>query len=156
MTINSQSILKDALTYMKNTIASGITDPISASRTSSSQFVMSTFPEARAEYPHITITTNYGEISKLGMQSIVMNSPVRFNIQVWSADMKNKDQLAGSIVNLIRQIQYGNNPVTGVPSGTVNIGLHNIRMLPTYDVDEVGKRGVHRKVIPVEYDFIFN
>lgn len=154
MTINNVSILSDSLRRMKELIASGITDPISASRSASSRFVMSTFPERNAEYPLITVSNRHGPSDRLGMQSEVMNLPVQFTVQVWGDTMKNKDTLAGSVLNLLRVSQYGIDSIANTGTGTNIEGLYDLQLTNMFDLDEEGKKGLHRKVIEFNYNFM--
>lgn len=151
-TINNQSIIEDITKRLKNLIASGITDPISSTRTGSSAFVMTSFPEKRAEYPMITLRINLGASEHLGMQSEGKLIPVLLFIDVWSKNVGMKDWLAGSVFNVLRENQYGTNTTTG--SGTVLERLYDFRLLNMVDLDEPGAGGVHRKSIQCQYQFV--
>jgi len=152
--INDASILHDGVLRMKHLLASGITDPISASRSSGYQFVMTSYPERKVEYPIITIKANQGTMERMGMQSEMAFLPIIFTIDVWSKKTKERDELSGSVFSLLRQCQYGKNSIANTGSGTVLETLYDFRLLSIVDFDEPGKEGIHRKMMTAQYKYI--
>lgn len=139
---------------MKALIASGISDPISATRSGSSSFVTSTWPESYAEYPFVLIGARFGSTTRMGMQSEIMSVPVQMTIQIVTTKMSDKDQLSGSIFHLLRTCQYDINSVANTGSGTNLERMYDFRLVNNFDRDEIGKRGEHRKIMEIEYDIV--
>lgn len=93
-----------------------------------------------------------GVMERLGMQSEGVIIPVNFVINVFSKNVKERDQLAGSVFNLLRVSQYDVDSTTG--SGTVLERLYDFQMGNIVSLDEPNKEGLHRKIIEVSYKFI--
>jgi hypothetical protein len=151
-TINNQSIISDSTLRFKHLLASGITDPISATRTTS--FVMTSWPERKIEFPLITVRTNLGVSERLGMQSEGQYLPILVFIDVWSKNVRERDVIAGSVFEILRQNQYGTDSTGNTGSGTILERLYDFRLLNMVDLDEPGKEGIHRKSIQAQYKYV--
>ena len=150
-TFNDVSILHDVVIRMKQILASGITDPLSRGG-GGSTFILSSYPKRKVSYPVITINSNFGPGTKLGMQSEGVMVPVNVYVDVWTTDVKQKDTLAGSIFNLLRTTQLGLNGTVG--SGTSLERLYDFNIRSMVDFDEPGKEGLHRKAMEFGYKYL--
>ena len=153
MSIADQSILHDVVIRMKTLLASGITDPLSRGGAGSS-FVMAAFPEKKVNFPIITVKANMGTSTKMGMYSEMAFIPVNVGLDVWTKSTKQRDEISGSIFNLLRTSEYDIDATTG--SGTILERLYDFKLLGTVDLDEPGKDGLHRKVINCRYNYVTN
>jgi hypothetical protein len=148
--INAGSIPHDSVLVIRQILASGTTDPITATRSADSKFILTSYPTRPAEYPIITIKCNTGPSELLGSNSEAMQIPLDFEVRVWARNEKEKDELMGAVINQLRTSQKGINPI----SGTESFGLFDFHMDGSANVDEPGVEGVLSKVLPVGYNFI--
>ncbi|MEK6885279.1 MAG: hypothetical protein AABY22_36950 [Nanoarchaeota archaeon] len=150
-TISNPSIISDAIIRIRSLLSSGLSDPGSP-RAGTEQFILTSWPERSVKYPIITLDATMGVMERLGMQSEGAVVPVNFVINVFSKNVKQRDQLAGSVFNLLRTSQYDIDGTTG--SGTVLERLYDFRLANITSLDETGKEGLHRKIIDCQYKFI--
>lgn len=146
MAVQSVSIIHDSVTKLAAVIASGVTDPVS-SRTGTSKFVMTSFPQRDVQYPLITVKHEAGRSSPMGMNTESQEHIEEFRISVFSRDALRMDAIAGSAINAIRTTQF---------SGTVGLianNLHDFRVIGGAQFDEPGEMGIHRKDIVISYRF---
>lgn len=151
MSIDSSRPIKDGVLLLKDLISGGIADPVSGNRTSTtSKFVMASYPKREVIYPLITISQNGMNGQRAGMNSEVMFDRMRFQVDVWAKDVKYKDEIAGSVIQVLRTSQ------DTATSGTQAFGLYDFRLINTTDIDDPDIEGVHRKVIEFDYLYIHN
>jgi len=135
--ISSSTFLSDSVLFLRDLLKSGLTDPLSGTRASSSAFVMTSFPQRDAIYPLITIKDNgVSDVKRLGMQSEMSWINIPIEVRVWARNTKERDTLSQQIYNYLQKNQFG----TG--SETTNFGIHDFKctsMLNIDDIDENGK-----------------
>ena len=149
MAINGSTLISQTTLFIRDLLLSGITDPLSGTRTSSERFVMSAYPEREVNYPIITVkSTNVNTLRKGGMSSEdqIMNLP--FEVRVWARNQAEKDQIAEQVHYLLRT-----NQITG-GSATVDQGLFNFNLDSTVNVDELGKNKPKSKVMEISYNLV--
>lgn len=148
MTITSitpATFISDTLIYLRDTINTGVTDPRSAQRPSSTNFVMTSFPEKPAFYPLITVEAeNIADVERLGLQSEATLTEMTVKVRVWSRSLTEKDKLAQSVMTTLRTNQTD-------ATGSIVTGLHDYSIINTVDVDEIGEGAVKSKIIRVRY-----
>lgn len=154
--VNDTTILHDAILTLRNIIASGVTDPISATRSTNSKFVMTSYGTRPTEYPVITITDAGITGRALGMHSEAQEVSLMFRIDIQSTEVgysnKGRDWVYDDLYDALRTNQTGVSPI----SGTQSHGLHNFRQLTAFNVDEPGPKGRHRKIVTIAYDYYTN
>lgn len=150
--INSSRIVKDVTVKLRQILSSGITDPSAAKRDADSRFVMTSFPERPTEYPFMTVRCNLGPGDRLGISSEGIYIPVNVFVDVFAKNVRDKDELAGSVFNVLRVSQYGVDATTG--SGTVVADLYDFTFVGMTDMDEPGKEGIHRKIVECQYKWV--
>ena len=64
MTVETNTFIRDIIFFIKNDLASNITDPIVGSRASGSSFIMTSYPQKQVQYPLITIKLTNQEASR--------------------------------------------------------------------------------------------
>ena len=145
--VTSETFVRDSIFFIKNDLVSNITDPLSTKRDSDSKFVMTSYPQRKAQYPLITVGLENADAKRTGMQTNAMDMDLTFEVRVWARNVKERDELFEDVLNRLRTIQF-----TG--SGSVNADLHDFNITSTVNVDEAGEGGVHSKVITATYKFI--
>jgi hypothetical protein len=153
MSVADNSILHDVVIRIKSLLASGISDPLSRDSTGSS-FILSSYPDKIIRYPVIVTSANLGNSNKMGMFSEMASLPVSVKIDVMTKSTKQRDEMTGSIFNLLRTSEYGMNATTG--SGTILERLYDFKLNGTVDLDEPGIDGMHRKIINCSYNYVTN
>ena len=149
--INSVSIPRDVVLFMRDLISGTIPDPLSNRQTqsgdagSNARFVMTSWPERAVAYPLITVTHVSATDQRLGISTTDALMTNRLQVDVWSKQKSMTDGLTGSIYYTVRNSAL----TTAVASGLFTFRLAGMRNL-----DEIGKGGIHRKSIDVEYDVI--
>lgn len=151
--VSDTAILHDALLSLRAIVSSGTTDPISATRGTNSKFVMTAYPERPTEFPLIVITDAGINATSLGQQSEAQEVSLTFRIDIQSTTIgyssQGRDRIWDDMYDALRTSQMG---VAGW-SGTQSHGLHNFRLLNTFNIDEPGPKGIHRKIATVSYDY---
>lgn len=142
--VNTGSVLRSSITYIRSVLASGVTDPISATRASDSSFVVTNFPEKSVNYPIIVISTELGASSKLGLYSEGLKTSLRLSVDIHSKTVKQRDQLSDDVFHHLRTTQ----------SGTKSNNLYDLRLLATQSQNEMGREGIHRRTLEFSYLFL--
>lgn len=137
------SILRSSITYLRSVIASGVSDPITATRNSNSSFVVTNFPDKDVNYPLIVLSNDLSSSSKMGLYSEGLKHPLRLSVDIFSKTVKQRDQLTDDVFHVLRTNS----------SGTKAQGLYDFKLLSTASLDEPGKEGIHRK--NMEFSFLF-
>ena len=135
--ITSATFLSDSILFLRDSLKTNITDPISGTRDTTSSFVMTSYPQKKTQYPLITVKDNgVSDVKRLGMQSEQSWVSIPVEVKVWGRNMVELDSLSQSVYNFLQKNQFG----TG--SETINFGLHDFRctsMINLSDIDENGK-----------------
>ena len=145
MVVTAGSIVHDTIIRLAQLIASGVTDPISGSRSAKSKFVTFSFPDHDVQYPLITIQGRIISDTRLGVPSQNMRTDVAVEARVWSKSTTQRDGLADKIYETVVSNQSNS------ASGTEAFGLYDLRTLRQVNIDEPGKEGVHSKVQEFAY-----
>jgi len=143
--INVATFIRDVLFFIKNDLQSNITDPL-GSRSGSSAFIMTSFPQRNVKYPLVTIKVTNQEATRAGMQTTAMDVTVTLEIRIWARNQKEKDTLFTEIYDRLRTIQFA----TG---GSIDNNLHDFTLLSGVEVDEEGARGIKSRIMQVQYKF---
>lgn len=150
MTVSGSTILHDSVLKVRALIASGVTDPISATRWTASgcKFVVTSFPDRLVQYPVITVQGHRLLDERMGTQTQAMKTPVRLVVNVWSKATKERDTLADAVYQTLKTSQMG----TGAGwTGTELDLLYDFHLINEFDIDETGMRGIHRKYMEFSY-----
>lgn len=144
MAVSGSTILHDSVLKVRALIASGVSDPISANRWTASgcRFVVTSFPERLVQYPVITVAGNKGRDERMGTQTQAMKTPVFVEVDVYSKSTKERDTLADAVYQTLKTSQMG---IQAGWTGTELDLLYDFHFLNEFNIDEVGKRGIHRK-----------
>ena len=144
--IRSANLVKDTTYFLKSFLKTNITDPITANRPSTSNFISTSYPSAdkKVVFPMITIVDRNSSDIKLGMQSEQRQVVVRCEIRVWGSTVKERDEISDEIYNDIRD-----NEITA-STGFKDNGLHDLRLVSRVNIDEPN---IKSKVM--EYDFLY-
>ena len=148
--VGSTTLLHDATLLIRDLIASGVTDSIT--RVGNEKFVMTSYPERPVKWPIITVKGNR-TTEFLGMYSESQGVNLDFEVRIWASNALQKDGLAGSVYEALREHQTGISPY----SGTEPYGLVNFSLISEVDVDETneeGKSGVRSKVQNYRYFYV--
>lgn len=161
--VNNVSLVKDSILALRGLIASGVTDPISASRAGSSAFVMTSWPDRPVQYPVIILDWRIGESTRMGAKTEAQMIPITIEAHIRAKATDTRDGLAGSLIEAIRTFQYDNSPA----SGTINQDLNHFRIRPSINLPPEGPDGemaaaqpkgqtrerIHTTIIPFSYDY---
>ena len=148
MTVSGSTILHDSVLKIRALIASGVTDPISASRSSDTKFVATAFPSRKVEYPLITVEGNKVSDERLGTNTQSMRSDIRCEVNVFSKQTKERDTLTDSIYQTLKTSQMGTQAGW---TGTELDGLYDFKFFGENNIDEEGQKGLHRKRMEFGY-----
>jgi len=133
-------------------IASGTTDPL-GSRKTNSKFIMTSYGERPVDYPVVVLSDAAINSTPLGQQSEAMAVGMTFRLDILAkkvgAGSDSRDWVWDDVYNALRTNQRGVSP----QSGTQSHGLHNFRLLNTFNLDEPGPKGLHRKIATISYDY---
>ena len=144
MSIASATLQHDVLLWLRDKLISSLTDPVS--RTGNEKFVMTSWPERPVRYP-VVILEIIGESSKpLGVGVEASNVTLRVRIHVFSKSTAQRDAIADEIFRKLEQTQLD-------ITGSALAGLHDFKLLNSFNQDEAGEGGLHRKIIDVSYTF---
>jgi len=144
MTISSATFIRDILFFIKNDLATNVTDPLSSSRDVNSHFVLTAYPQRVAIYPLITIKVLNYTANRAGMQTTDMDMKMNIEVRVWGRNTKERDELFTSVLRRLQSIQF-----TTSTGSEVN-GLHDFNLNSAVEIDEPD---VKSKVIEVRYSF---
>jgi len=141
-----ETLISDLLFFLKDYLISNIDDPVSASRGSSSKFVMTSFPEREVKYPLIVLQITNVEETRAGMQTTAMDISLTAEIRIWSKSVAQSDKLCQNILDKLADIQFIND-------GSIDNDFHDFNILSTVRVDEPGKGGTKSRIIQLQYRF---
>ena len=147
MTVSSNTFIRDVLFFVKNSLTTGVTDPITATRNSQSAFIMTSHPQRFVEYPLITIKlTNQSAVSA-GMQTNAMDVVISIEIRVWARNQKEKDELANDCYIVLRDLQFT------ASTGSVANYLYDFELLSAVEIDEDGTNQPKSRILGIQYKF---
>ena len=156
MSIADATLLTDATLELRHILASGCTDPglcASGSRSASSSYIMTSYPKKPSQFPFIIIQDDNISDERLGAGNEASKVNLTFKVDIFSTkvgyDATGRDRIWNNVYDTLRTNQLGTSPV----SGTHLIGLHDFKLLNTWNMDEPGIEGVHRKIARVRYNY---
>ena len=151
MPVGTSTFIRDSVLFIRDLLRTGVTDPISATRSSSSQFVMTSYPRRPTEYPLISIQLRGAATAFVGgMQSEAMMPKLRYEIRVWARNHKEKDQISEDVIDTLRD------EMLTASTGTVAYGLHDYLLRSLTPLDESGENGPVSNILEVEYLLILS
>lgn len=135
-TISGTTFISDSVLFLRDSIRSSVTDPISSKRVSGASFVMTSYPQRSAIYPLIIIKDDgISDVKRLGMQSEQSYVNIPIEVRVWARNIKERDELSQQVYNFLQKNQLG----TG--SETTNFGLHDFQCTSMINIDDVDENG---------------
>ena len=141
------TFIRDILFFIKDDLASNITDPHAGKRKGTSAFVMTSYPQRAVEYPVITIRMTNQIANRSGMQTTAMDVTVELEIRVWARNQKEKDNLFTDVYDRLRSIQFT------ASTGSIANNLHDFTLSSAVEVDEEGERGIKSRIGQFQYRF---
>jgi len=143
--VQTATILRDTIFYIKDFLDGEITDPIS-NRPTNQKFIMTSYPTRATTYPLITIKdTNSYDSQTLGFQSEASQHYIEIEIRVWAKSTKQRDDMADQIYQKLKDNQIG-------ASGTSQANdIHDFQLLSSVNVDEPE---IKSKVMSFKFLFI--
>lgn len=143
---SKSTILRDVLFFVKDDLENNVTDPISAARSNTSKFVMTSFPQRKVEYPLITIKATNIQALRSGMQTTAQDITITLEIRIWAKNQKDKDTIYTDVLNRLANIQF-------TASGSIDNDFHDHNVLSSVEVDEEGDGGVKSRILQLQYSF---
>ena len=142
--VNWATIIADVLWYLRDFLASNISDPIT--RPSGERFVMTSYPSRAVTYPIITIKDmNSEDEGMLGFQSEAAKHYITIEIRVWVRTTKERDQMSDEIYQELKDNQIG---TTGTSQA---FDLHGLKLLSRININE---DKIKSKVFQIQFLFI--
>ncbi len=141
--INSATFTADLVNYIRDLLNTNITDPLN--RSLQERFVMTEYPRRKVSYPIITVTdmgTNQESPLGMGSQGTILRLGVE--IRIWARNVKERDELFGSIHEYLRTNQLVGDDIT-------KANLHDFKLDSVVNVSE---DNVKSKIMEVSYLFI--
>lgn len=146
--VNSSNFLTETILWVRNTLRTRVTDPISGSRSGGEHFVMTSYPQRSVKYPIITIQDVGSDAGNIGMGSEMQLIRIRLEIRVWARNVKERDEIAQEVINDLRTYQ------TDLAGSIKGADLHDFNTTSMVNVNELGEGGIKSKVITIQYLFI--
>jgi len=150
MAINSSNLLSEVILFIRNTLRTNITDPLSGKRATGESFVMTSYPRRDIKYPVITVRGKINGDTKLGQQSEKALVQLAIEVRVWARNEKEKNDLFGSIYDHLRTNQY---PCSTANTST-NETLFDFGIDFANDLDDPGDEGIKSKISQFRYIII--
>lgn len=144
--VSINTFINDILSFIKTDLLANITDPISGSRSGTSKFVMTSYPQRKVQYPLITLKITNQVASRAGMQVTTMDVGVNLEIRIWARNEKEKDTLSTKVYDRLRSIQF-------TTTGSTQNDLHDYSLLSMNEVDEPGEQGIKSRILQIGYTF---
>ena len=141
--ISSATYVADLVNFIRDKLASNITDPLASVRTSGERFVMTEYPRRAVRYPIVTVTDRGSkQEQRLGMQSEGTILRLTLEIRVWGRNVKERDELYDSIHNYLRTEQFDT---------LTNANLHDFDLSSVVNVSE---EEVKSKVVEITWLYV--
>jgi hypothetical protein len=134
--IGSSTFVSDPVLFIRDSLRTNITDPISSTRGSSSAFVMTSFPQRNVLYPMLIVkSTGPTQNKRLVMQSQQSWMDIPIEVRVWGRNVVERDSLSQQVFAYLQKNQFG----TG--SQTIPFGLHDFNLISNIPIDDVDENG---------------
>lgn len=144
MAVSTNTFIKDSTLLIRSFVASGVTDPISASRNAASKFVLTANPTRNIEWPHVVIKQENISSRRLGLASEQQLVTIPFSTRIWARNQTEKDDLTQQTLNALRTRQYG--------SAEANENkLFGFEVTSATDIDELEQNGPKSKILRFQY-----
>ncbi len=91
--VEKDTLVRDFLFFIKDDLAGSITDPITSTRSTNSNFVMTSYPSRHVQYPVVTIKITNIESIRAGMQVTTQDITLTMEIRIWARNEKEKDEI---------------------------------------------------------------
>lgn len=151
MTVSTSTFVRDAVLFVRDALASAVTDPISSSRPAGQKFVLTAYPEKPTVYPLITVMPrNIVTDKPLGQSSNGQIVAMVLEVRVWGRTATERDKLTQETYNALRSIQLTEN------TGSNANNLFDFTLRSSVPIDEKGKAGIHSMVSEYSYGIILN
>ena len=151
MAITTTTFLQDITLLIRGFLVSGCVDPLTATRSSASKFVLTANPTRNVEWPVIVVKSGNITTRKLGLASeqVLANTP--FEVRIWARTQKEKDSLTQQAINALRTRQTGSGE-------SIANELFGFNIMSANDVDEFdgGMQGIKSKILNVSYSVILS
>ena len=144
--INGSNLISKGTLFIRDLILDNVTDPISGTRQSNSKFCTTSWPGRITNYPIITIEQTNMTEGVLGHSSNDTLRIPEFTINVFSLNVKQRDGITGSILQLFRTNQHA---TTG--SGFIENSLYAYSLKNCFNMPDPSDKRIRRKVIEVEW-----
>ena len=145
--VSKDTILADTLFFIKDELTGQITDPISSTRSSKSNFIMTSYPQRPVKYPIITIKIINMEATRAGMQTTAQDITIDIEIRIWARNQKEKDEIYQAVLDRLRTIQFTSS------TGSIANNLHDFNAISAVEVDEDGKGKPKSRICEIQYTF---
>lgn len=127
--VNSNTIIRDVVFFIKNFLSSNLTDPETSRRPANQQFIMTSYPSRPVTLPVVTIKDINSTSQNLGFQSEATWHEISIEVRVWGKTTKERDSLADLIYQLLKDNQIG-------ASGTSQANdLHDFKLISSTNID---------------------
>lgn len=147
MTIDVSSFVKDLVFFIKNDLSNNLTDPLFSVRNSQSKFVLTSYPHRLVDYPIITIKVPNYTAKSAGLATNAMDFVINIEIRVWARNIKEKEDLATSILNRLINIQF-----TTITGSVANY-LYKFNLSSAVEIDEEGDNTPKSRILNIQYKF---
>ncbi len=145
-TVATATFIKDATLMLRDDLIANITDPISAKRSGTDKFVMTSYPERNVKYPIITVRRKSLPTGlALGAQATVHWTDMEMEVRVWARNVAEKDKLLQEVINRFRSAR-----LTTYAAG----GMFDFEIRSIVDVDEPGEAGINSGIMTVGFRFV--
>jgi len=143
-------LIRDVLFFIKDDLDGQITDPISSTRSTNSNFIVTSYPTRAVEYPIITIKVINIEAVRAGMQTSTQDITLDIEIRVWGRNQREKDEISTDVISRLADIQFTDS------TGSIANNLHDLLIGSATEIDEPGEAGaqvIKSRIISVTYKF---
>ena len=147
---NKDFLIRDILFFLKNDFDSNITDPISSTRSTISNFVMTSYPQRPVFYPIITIKCTNIEAIRAGMQTTAQDITLNIEVRIWARNQREKDTISTDILNRLTDIQFTSG------TGSIANDFHDLFIGSAVEIDEEGESGgqvIKSRIVNLTYKF---
>ncbi len=150
MAVSTATYISDSTLLLRGAVASGTTDPISASRGDDSSFVLTANPTKAVEYPCITVMMEDMNSRKLGVASEAHWVNCTVAIKVFARNQREKDRLSQQVVDSLRSVELD------ATTGTSAQKLFGFRLSSSIDIDELEQQGPKSRIMRYNYGVIIS
>lgn len=144
--VATATFISDTVTFIRDRLSAGITDPMSNSRVNRERFVMTSYPERETRYPIISVKLSNAFTERTGQISEADWATMTIEVRVWARNVKERDFLFQQVHNFLRSNQF-----SGGTASVDDEDLHDFRLLSVVPIDEDGEAGIHSAVAEYEY-----